>query len=76
MAMFAKRHYEAIATLMQELHPGEYQEAIDYDGRLDMWDDMRAALARLFDQDNDRFDRVRFGQACKPGANVRSRKVA
>ena len=68
---FAKRHYETIATAMQEamryargidgdLAPGAIQIAID-------------ELADLFAGDNGQFKRERFVRACEPGANVRAR---
>jgi hypothetical protein len=68
---FAKRHYEAIATAMQEamryardldddLAPGAIQAAIE-------------ELADVFARDNGQFQRDRFIRACEPGANVRAR---
>jgi hypothetical protein len=76
MAHFNKRHYEAIARTMQNLHPGSNTEAIDYDARLEMWRDTLSALQDLFIRDNALFMPTRFGNACIPGANVRARKVA
>ena len=71
LPIFAKRHYERVASAMQEamryaqgydsdLCPGGVQCAID-------------ELADLFAKDNGAFDRDRFIRACVPGANVRAR---
>lgn len=60
--IFAKRHYEAIATVLQsQYRTREAHESIV------------AAFARMFLEDNDRFLPTRFIAACKPGANVRAR---
>lgn len=71
--MFCKRHYQAIATAMQNIHPGYDPETIDYEARLEMWGDVRAELAQAFALDNQLFQRSRFERACEPGANVRAR---
>ena len=68
---FYKRHYEAIATAMQEamryardldddLAPGAIQIAVD-------------EPADMLAKDNGQFQRDRFIRACEPGANVRAR---
>lgn len=68
--MFAKRHYEAIATVMQEAHPGA---ALAIDNRAVMqWSETCKDLAKMFERDNLHFDIVRFMHACRPGANVRA----
>lgn len=36
---------------------------------------MFAGFCALFAQDNPRFDWVRFKEACKPGTDVKSRRV-
>jgi hypothetical protein len=67
--MFNKRHYEAIAAVMQEtksyLHGVPNQEA--------QWDFTRTRLSLMFARDNVQFKRARFEAACEPGANVRAR---
>ena len=67
MAIFAKRHYEAIALVMQKSCPGEqeYQRP--------EWRAVREKLSDMFEQDNPQFNRIRFVLACNPGANVRKR---
>jgi hypothetical protein len=66
---FAKRHYEAIATAMQEA-----KRLTEYNGYDNIgWQFALAELSRSFMRDNPRFDRDRFERACKPGANVRAR---
>jgi hypothetical protein len=66
---FAKRHYEAIATAMQEVGRNiEYAYAPEYVVKLAINE-----LADLFASDNGMFKRDRFIRACEPGANVRAR---
>ena len=64
---FAKRHYEAIATVMQEC-----RMHIRCDG-IEQMECVVKYLADLFAGDNGQFQRDRFIQACEPGANVRAR---
>jgi hypothetical protein len=67
---FCKRHYEAIAQVMQEaMRNAERSNAtaaqvVDY---------VTCRLADLFANDNGSFKRDRFVRACVPGANVRAR---
>jgi hypothetical protein len=63
MSRFAKRHYEAIATAIQEaaLVPGNDVTSVIRE------------LGAMFKSDNSAFDRDRFERACVPGANVRAR---
>ena len=64
---FAKRHYEAIATAIQEaLEAGEN----NHDPIANVVDE----LSSLFRDDNGRFKWDRFRRACVPGANVRARQ--
>lgn len=58
--MFAKRHYEAIARVMQSAHGHD-------------WQTIREELSDLFKSDNSQFDRERFDRACIPGNNVMAR---
>lgn len=65
MSKFAKRHYEAIATVLQSSKP-ENNPAVE-------WQIIRDNLTRMFLNDNANFDVGRFQRACEPGANVRAR---
>lgn len=69
MAKFAKRHYEAIATAMQEACPDPSWDA----NKRAQWDVCVSRLADTFARDNGRFNRNRFIAACEPGANVKAR---
>jgi hypothetical protein len=63
MSMFAKRHYEAIAAVMKNAHPG----AMGVENRAVMqWSETCKDLAEMFERDNPRFDIIRFMKACKP----------
>ena len=64
---FAKRHYEAIALVMQHAH------VIGDPARRNQWESVRNELADMFMRDNGQFKRDRFMHACEPGANVRAR---
>jgi len=63
---FAKRHYEAIATAIQEArrHTNGSNDPIAV---------VVDELADAFAADNGMFKRDRFKRACEPGANVRAR---
>lgn len=65
--MFAKRHYEAIAEVIQTI-------ATDND-KLDglRRDVITRKFAELFARDNGQFHWDRFLRACRPGANVRAK---
>jgi hypothetical protein len=70
MSNFNKRHYEAIATAVQEaLKEATRQEA---DGMYKLAD----VLATQFIRDNPLFKYERFIAACEPGANVRARRAS
>jgi hypothetical protein len=73
MAMFAKRHFEAIATVMQNTHPGFDEDCLNYDETLETWKTIREELAATFARDNSRFQAERFKLACLPGNSVTSR---
>ena len=64
MPKFNKRHYEALATLVQEYNERCGAHAAP------MLVDM---LAAMFKADNSRFDYQRFEHACQPGSNVRAK---
>jgi hypothetical protein len=63
---FAKRHYEAIATAIQEAR----RQA---NGSNDPIAAVVDELADVFARDNGMFKRERFTSACVPGANVKAR---
>jgi hypothetical protein len=63
---FAKRHYEAIATAIQEARRRA-------NGSNDPIAVVVDELADTFAGDNGMFKRDRFRRACEPGANVRAR---
>ena len=66
---FQKRHYEAIATAIQEA-----RKLVDYNGHDNIGLQFAIAeLSRMFARDNGRFNQDRFECACVPGANVRAR---
>lgn len=65
--MFAKRHYEAIATAMQRALPGADSPLIGG------WHRVVNALAETFERDNELFKHNRFVIACLPGVDVRAR---
>jgi hypothetical protein len=71
--MFNKRHYEAIATVMQSAH--QYANLPKNTSNA-QWDYTVTELACLFQRDSSLFKRERFEAACKPGANVRARKAS
>lgn len=64
---FAKRHYEAIATAMQDACCHLRCDA------LSQQECVTHCLADMLAHDNPKFDRERFERACLPGANVRAR---
>jgi hypothetical protein len=61
-AIFAKRHYEVIAQVLQD----QYRTRETHESLVD-------AFADAFARDNGQFKRDRFERACEPGANVRAR---
>jgi len=63
---FAKRHYEAVATAIQEARRRT-------NGSNDPIAVVVDELADAFAADNGMFKRERFKRACEPGANVRAR---
>ena len=67
LSHFQKRHYEAIASVMQEC-----RMHIRCDG-IEQMECVVKYLADLFASDNGEFKRERFIHACQPGANVRAR---
>ncbi len=69
--MFQQRHFEAIAQMMQETHPGTH---LGEDNRAVMqWYATREAMCKLFIRHNSNFMWDRFEIACLPGNNVRAR---
>ena len=76
MPHFNKRHYQAIAQVMQayaKLGVGEkYSDRVTRNAH---GSDVQSLLSLMFMQDNPLFKRDLFIQACQPGANVRATKV-
>jgi hypothetical protein len=71
---FCKRHYEAIATAMQNACPLVPRGSSNADPiRRNQWESVRNELTDMFARDNGLFKRDRFMWACEPGANVRAR---
>jgi hypothetical protein len=66
---FAKRHYEAIGTAMQEAAPLPGWSA----NKHARWTVTVSRSADAFAADSGNFKRDRFTRACEPGANVRDR---
>ena len=68
---FAKRHYEAIATVIQHLTLSDDEH--DEQGLAEI-EARRQAIARefanLFASDNGMFKRERFERACEPGVGM------
>lgn len=62
-SMFAKRHYEAIAEVIQDIRGRHLNAGLA----------LTCAMANMLQSDNPRFDRARFEAACVPGANVKQR---
>jgi hypothetical protein len=71
---FAKRHYEAIATVIQNLVLSDDELSGDELCELQRRRQCIAyEFADMFSRDNGQFKRDRFMYACQPGANVRAR---
>lgn len=58
---YGRRHYEDIASALASARPD--RPTRDYLG----WFNVRERLIRLFEQDNPRFDSVRFQRATEVG---------
>ncbi len=71
--MFSRKHYEAIASVLKAIRPGEPKrqtpsipELIQYekdDSRCRMYREIVSELENMFAHDNPRFDRERFVRA-------------
>jgi len=57
--MTSKKHYVAIASRMSEIFEG-----VQGQSEFDMFDQFLFMLCDTFEQDNPRFDRVKFIDAC------------
>jgi len=66
---FAKRHYEAIAKIMQDL--ALCADTEDKKRHTTLAINM---FSEIFAEDNSAFQLGRFERACEPGANVRARR--
>ena len=71
---FERRHYEALATVIQGLvlSHDELSE-VELDELAYTRHDIADAFANMLERDNPRFDRKRFVAGCNPGANVKAR---
>jgi hypothetical protein len=67
--MFSKRHYEAIALVMQDSMPEAHWDP----NKRAQWIVTRDRLAETFRRDNYLFKEERFKAACERGANVKAR---
>jgi hypothetical protein len=72
MSIFARRHYEAIATVLQEANPARFVSTDEPERRVQHAATVRA-IAAMFARDNSQFGYDRFERACIPGANVKAR---
>ena len=70
---FSKKHYEEIATVLQNAHPIKCAMP-EHDGGIGQWAKTCKDLAEMFERDSHSFSILRFMRACQPGANVRARK--
>jgi hypothetical protein len=69
---FAKRHYEALAQVIQSLALSHNELSNDeLDELVSVRQGIANDFANMLAKDNPRFDRARFIQACIPGNNVR-----
>jgi hypothetical protein len=70
----AKRHYEAIALVIQHLTlSDDEQDELGLSELEARRQAIAGEFADLFAGDNGEFKRDRFIRACEPGANVRAR---
>jgi hypothetical protein len=67
--MFSKQHYEAIAQVMQNAHPGRGLSADnaggDYPCAVRQWSETCKDFAEMLEKDNPHFDITRFMHACR-----------
>lgn len=61
--MFARRHYDLIASTIRAVYEVAYAAQADYAERMAV-DVTAMALADQFEADNPAFDRARFMRAC------------
>lgn len=61
MAMFQKRHYEAVAQLFKDRTPNRYVN----DDAHAHHDSLIEKFADMFERDNPQFQRDRFFEACE-----------
>lgn len=54
---FQRRHYEVLAAVMRDCHPGDSYS---------WWRVAKTKLGDALAEDNPRFDRGRFEEACEP----------
>ncbi len=66
---FSKRHYETIATVMQDAMPEAHWDP----NKRTQWEVTISRMVDAFKADNATFKPERFKAACERGANVRAR---
>jgi hypothetical protein len=72
MSDFAKRHYEAIATVMQDIDPSRFKSTDHPERRIQHTETVRA-LANMLAANNGLFKRDRFVRACVSSAILKQR---
>lgn len=60
VSMFSKRHYEAIAAILNEA--GNDTNCYDVS---ELWEVMRERFATMFEADNEKFNRTKWEEACE-----------
>lgn len=73
MAHFNKRHYEAIALVLQTAKNDPIMVHETGKPTVSHWDMLVERFADTMARDNHLFDRDRFIHACKPGSNVKAK---
>jgi len=64
--MMSKKHYIKIARVLNGLKPVKTDlESVNcYGMRLNQWDKLVERIAEIFEEDNPRFDKIKFYKAC------------
>lgn len=62
--MFTQSHYTAIAKILRETNPDyDTLRNIDYWGNKNMWGKITDNLIKLFEDDNENFNKQKFNKA-------------
>jgi len=59
-----RKDYIAFARILREIKPRKDNSADDYGAKLSQWGKMIEAIAGVFEDGNERFDREKFFKAC------------